>query len=117
MSKGKPFLGETHDRAKAFPGIIALELTVTQDRWEHYTTKDWQRKSHYTLDNIQPFHRCANPRCQQGGLNLQHVVLYQSNGEHTMYCNGHEGTPAGRRKGDPCDNSFVVTLNKTETGK
>lgn len=117
MSKGKPFLGETHDRAKAFPGITALELTVTQDRWGHYTDQAWQRESRYTLDNLPRYQSCANQRCQQGGLDLQHVVLFWSNGEHTMYCNGHEGTPAGRRKGDPCDNSFIVTLNKTEAGK
>ena len=114
MTRSKPFLGETHDRTRAFIGIASLELTVLQDKWGHYTRDAWQRESHYTLDSIPRYFRCANPRCQQGGLDLQQIVMFWPNGERTLPCNGHEGSPAGRRNGNPCDNSFVVTVQKTE---
>lgn len=116
MSNAKPFLGETPDRSKAFPGIAALELSIVQDRWAHYTQKAWQRESRYSLADIPRHLRCVNPRCQQGGLDLQQVALFWSSGEYTMHCSGHEGSPGGRRKGDPCDNSFIVTIQKTQEG-
>lgn len=115
MSKGKPFLGETTDRNKAFPGIDSFELTVVQDRWGHYTREEWQRTSRYTKGDVPRYLRCANPRCQQGGLDLQQIVTFWPSGEKTFPCSGHEGSPAGRRRGDPCDNSFVVTLVKSES--
>lgn len=114
MSKTKPFLGETHEQARAFPGIESFELSVEQDLWENYTEKGSQRKARYTLDSIPKRLRCVNPRCQQGGLDLQEIVVFWSNGEHRLPCNGHEGSPAGKRLGDPCDNSFVVILHKVE---
>ena len=114
MSRGKPFLGETTDRSKAFSGIDSFELAVVQDRFEQYTREPWQRELRYTKDDVPRYLACANPRCQQGGLDLQQVVNFWPSGQRTIHCNGHEGTPKGRRLGDPCDNSFVVTLNKSE---
>jgi hypothetical protein len=32
--------------------------------------------------------------------------------ERTFTCNGHEGSPKGRRIGRPCTNGFEVTLVK-----
>ena len=81
-----PFLGTTTDRNAAFPGIAQIKFSVSQDPYG------------------------ANPRCQQGGLLTQQIVLFHPDGECDFPCNGHEGTPAGRRKGDPCDNRFKVTL-------
>ena len=115
MSRSKPFLGETTDREKAFYGIASFELTVVQDRFGMYTREAWQRESRFTKGDIPRYLRCANPRCQQGGLDLQQIVNFWPSGEQTFHCNGHEGTPQGRRKGDPCDNSFVVTLVKFES--
>jgi hypothetical protein len=113
MNRSKPFLGETTDREKAFSGIASFELTVVQDRFGNYTLESWQRETRFTMANISPHLACANPRCQQGGLDLQRLVLYQPSGKHTISCNGHEGSPQGRRQGDPCDNSFEVELSVT----
>ena len=110
MSRSKPFLGETTDKSKAFAGIVSFELKVVQDRFGNYTIEPWQRESRFTLANIVPHLACVNPRCQQGGLELQRIVLFQSAGKHTFPCNGHEGSPRGRRQGDPCDNSFEIEL-------
>jgi hypothetical protein len=113
MSKPKPFLGETTDRDKAFFGIASFELKVVEDPFGHHT-REGGREYRFTKSNIPRYLKCANPRCQQGGLDLQQIVNFGSAGQTTLYCNGHEGSPAGRRKGDPCDNSFIVTLEKTE---
>ena len=109
----RPFLGETADRNKAFPDIDAIDITITQDPSRQYLQHDWQRVTHYTKSTIPRYAKCANPRCQQGGLDLQHIVMFASDGEHEYYCDGHEGTPAGRRKGDPCENRFTVRLAVT----
>lgn len=114
MSRARPFLGETTDRDRAFHGIKSFELSVIQDRFGHHTREPWQRESRYTKMDIPRFLACANPRCQQGGLDLQQIVNFWPSGERTVHCGGHEGTPQGRRRGDPCDNSFVVTLRKPE---
>ncbi|MBK3798202.1 hypothetical protein GAY33_02920 [Azospirillum brasilense] len=110
MTTSRPFLGETTDREKAFPDIESLELNVVQDPYEQYARQAWQREGRYTKANIPRHLACLNPRCQQGGLDLQQAVLFSSPGQHSYYCNGHEGTPKGRHKGDPCDNRFDVTL-------
>ena len=115
MSKTTPFLRETTDRKKAFYGIESFELTVVQDRFGHYTRDGKPRQSHYSKDDVPRHLACANPRCQQGGLDLLQIVNFWSSGEMKLPCNGHEGTPKGRRHGDPCDNSFLVTLAKSES--
>jgi hypothetical protein len=114
-NRARPFLGETTNRDKAFAGIDAFELTVVQDRFGMYTREAWQRESRYTKSSGPRYLTCANPRCHQGGLDLQQIVNFWPSGERTFPCNGHEGTPKGRRRGDPCDNSFVVTLTKTDS--
>lgn len=111
MAEARPFLGETHDRDHAFPGIDELQVTVVQDRFGQYTPDGRRRESRFTKKNIPRYLSCMNPRCQQGGLDLQQIVLLWSEGESTVWCNGHEGTPKGRRKGDPCENRFDITLS------
>jgi hypothetical protein len=105
-----PFLGTTTDSSRAFPGITEVDLTVSQDPYCEYVRNAWQRTNVYTKETVPRFERCLNPKCQQGGLDLQQIVLSQQEGEHSFHCKGHEGTPAGRRKGDPCDNVFRVRL-------
>ena len=105
-----PFLGTTTDRNAAFPGIEQIKFSVSQDPYGYYLREAWQRTDRYTKDNLPSKIRCANPRCQQGGLLTQQIVLFHPDGECDFPCDGHEGTPAGRRKGDPCDNRFKVTL-------
>jgi hypothetical protein len=107
----RPFLGETHDREKAFAGFESIELTVRQDKFEHYSRYPAQREQRFAKNTLPRRLACLNPRCQQGGLDLQQIVEFYSPGEHKLYCNGHEGTPAGKRKGDPCDNQFEITLS------
>ena len=106
----RPFLGTTTDRDAAFPDIESMTIVVEQDKYGYYSRDAWQRKSKYTKASIPRFARCLNPRCQQGGLDLQHIATFSSDGEHNYSCSGHEGSPKGRRVGSPCMNSFTVTV-------
>ena len=109
------FLGSTSDRNAAFPGIAELDFVVEQDRHcQHGSKPDLKR---YTKSDLPPQIRCVNPRCQQGGLATQGIVLHRGAGVHELWCKGHEGSPSGRRKGDPCDNSFIVTLRIDRSGR
>ena len=55
--------------------------------------------STFTKANMPSFLAYKNPRCQQGGLDLQRLVMFHQSGEYDYPCNGHEGTPKGRRQG------------------
>lgn len=114
MSKTSPFLGAAKTRDEAFPSIASFELTVIQDLYGYYASEPRRREAHYTKDNVPRHHACINPRCQQGGLDLQQIVNFWPSGEMVLHCGGHEGTPKGRRKGAPCDNRFAVTLLKSD---
>lgn len=105
------FIGTTDKVSEAFPDILSLKITVTQDPYGYYAKRPEQRTTYYSLDNLSPSVGCLNPRCQQGGLALQNIIDFQDNGEYEFFCKGHEGTPKGRIKGDLCDNSFKVSLS------
>ena len=110
----RPFLGETTDRKSAFPGIKSLSVKIAQDPYGCHCREQWMRENSYSKLDIPRYQKCKNPRCQQGGLDLQMLVWNYGNIEaQTFYCNGHEGTPKGRRKGAPCTNVFTITI-KTE---
>jgi hypothetical protein len=106
----KPFLGTTTDVNEAFPGIDEIDVTITQDPYGYYLRNDWQRTSRFSKSTMKRHLACVNPRCQQGGLDLQQIVLFHADGKYEFSCNGHEGTPAGRRIGNACDNRFSVEL-------
>jgi hypothetical protein len=110
MGKTTPFLGETEDRNQAFPDIKSLKVKIIQDPYGYYCREEHQRETTYSKNTIARYATCRNPRCQQGGIDLQNLVLFSGSGEYSFHCNGHEGTPKGRRKGDPCDNVFNITV-------
>jgi hypothetical protein len=104
MTRREPFLGETTDRREAM-GLDALRLIVIK-QWRY------EPEQRFTKATMPRHLKCANPRCRQGGLDLQEIVINWGSMQRTFYCSGHEGSPKGRRKGDPCTNSFEVTLEK-----
>ncbi len=114
-SNERPLLGTTTDVNKAFPGIEEIDLTISQDPYGYYCKHDWQRTSRFNKSNVPSHLGCANPRCQQGGLELQQIILFNADGAYDFGCNGHEGTPGGRKIGDPCDNSFNLNLTVRRT--
>jgi len=107
----RPFFGTlTNDVDKAFPDVKSLDITIDRDPYGWYCSKEEQKIIHFTKSSLQRFVNCPNPSCQQGGLDLQPFISYRDNDEFTLSCNGHEGSPKGRRRGDPCDNTFKITL-------
>lgn len=110
MKNYRPLLGETTDREKALPGIKSLLIIIKQDPYGYYATHEHQSEARYTKMNLPRNVTCCNPRCQQGGIDLQNIALYAKNGERSCPCPGHEGSPKGRRKGDSCDNVFIITV-------
>lgn len=109
--KSMPFFGTTTNVDEAFPEIDEIDIIIEQDPYGYYCQHESGRISHYKKSTMPRYEQCANPRCNQGGIDLQNFVLFHSNGEYDLSCKGHEGSPAGRRKGDPCDNYFKIKLN------
>lgn len=110
MTKCEPFLGTTNNREEAFSGIEVLNIVIKQDPYGYYGNKDHSREATYSKSNVPRYASCNNPRCQQGGVDLQRLVWFHPSGEYEYYCGGHEGTPKGRYKGDPCGNVFTIIL-------
>lgn len=106
MTKTYLFGEPTTDRKKAFPELKSLDITVIQDPLGFGDTK----VDRYNDTNFPHTVRCSNSKCKQGGLELQNIVSFYENGEHEFPCNGHEGTPAGRKIGPPCHIMFKVKL-------
>lgn len=110
MTKTRPLFEETGDREKGISGIKSLKLTVRQDIYGYYITNDLLRDATYTKESFPRYAHCCNPRCQQGGLDLQKIALYAPNGQQNVPCPGHEGSAKGRHRGNSCDNVFTIIL-------
>jgi hypothetical protein len=110
MSSRPRFGKLTTDRREAFPELISLDLVVRQDPFRMHARHDWQRLSRFDETNFPTLVACLNARCQQGGLELENIIRFSIEGTTRYGCRGHDGTPKGRRLGDPCDNYFDVDL-------
>lgn len=115
----EPFLqGKPITFDKAFPSVKSFVLTGREhgDSREIASIPIEHRSAlHYTAPNLPAKIPCSNPRCQQGGYELQWILdaiirNRDTHYENTFYCGGHEGSPKGRRKGDPCCNYIEMTI-------
>lgn len=123
-----PFLkGEPTTFDKVFPSVQSLTLKGKEHGdFQEVLSIPLERRStlHYTESNLPAKIPCSNPKCQQGGYELQWIIDGIVRGrdtyyENTYHCNGHEGTPKGRRKGDPCCNYIDIKIEleyKEENG-
>lgn len=114
--ESRPFVGTMSSFREAYPDVKSLRLEG-RERGD-LASGMGQRDVHYTESNIPGNIPRGNPRCQQGGYDLNPVVMTLTGSRDTSYeidwsCNGHEGTPKGRRIGDPCMNSIRATLTIT----
>lgn len=114
--KNKPFLaGEPVPFRKAYPDVKSLLFTAT----ERGAVGDREQRDYrYTESNMPAKLGCSNPRCQQGGYELQPMLDALTHDQQPGYeadwlCNGHEGSPQGRRKGQPCMNSLSLKIELT----
>ena len=115
----EPFLKrEPITFGKLFPSIKSLTLSGK----EHGDFPDilsipLERRStlHYTESSLPAKIPCSNPRCQQGGYELQWTIdaIVRSQDTHyekAFHCGGHEGSPQGKRKGDSCCNYIEIKV-------
>jgi len=113
-SRYEPFLGTATSFRMAFPHVNTLKF-VGRQRAD--TMSDNFLEDHYSADSLPQVVRCANPRCQQGGYDLLPYILLLGPGKShykgEMGCKGHEGSPNGVRKGDPCWDSLTFSITAT----
>ena len=107
------WLGKPAPFHEVYPQIKSLRLEGTQ---HGDLGSEFQATLHYSESNILAKINCANPQCQQGGYEVQQfldalVHAKETESEQTWHCNGHEGSPKGRRKGDPCMNYIKFTIS------
>ncbi|MEJ7637351.1 MAG: hypothetical protein WKF75_04995 [Singulisphaera sp.] len=104
--------GEPTIFKNAYPKIESLRIEVFQHgdmEWEH------QKHQLFSEANVPAEIPCGNGHCRQGGFSMRCLIDYMVYGnktdhEDTMHCRGHEGSPKGRRKGDPCMNYIKVKI-------
>lgn len=106
MPQSRPFLGVPASFTVAYPQFKSLVVRV---RHSGDVARPHQKDEVYTESSIPKNVPCPNPRCQQGGYDLTGAIMHMAHSSEGQYkvrysCNGHEGTPKGRRKGSPCMN-------------
>ena len=111
----RPFLGTVSSLRQAYPEVKTLCFEGEQNR---ELAREHQRQLRYSESTLPSKIPCANSRCQQGGFDLNTTLMAVAHAkkpqlEGKLYCNGHEGTPKGRRIGDPCYNTVTFVLSVT----
>jgi hypothetical protein len=105
---------------KAYPMVesIRVEVRPSGEGFEPFRNET-ERLDVYNEKSIPAIINCRNPRCYGGGLNLDYLIRWavveskQTEYEAYKSCGGYEGSPKGRRKGDPCDTRFRVKVDVT----
>jgi hypothetical protein len=110
----RPFLGTVSSLRQAYPEVKTLFFEGEQSG---ELAREHQRHLRYSESTLPAKIPCGNPRCRQGGFDLNTTLMSVAHdkkpgSEGKLYCNGHEGTPKGRRIGDPCFNtvSFILSI-------
>jgi hypothetical protein len=110
-----PFFGTVSTFRQAYPQVKTLCFEGEQSG---ELAREHQRQMRYSESTLPGKIPCANPRCRQGGFDLNTTLMAVTQDtnpgfEGKLYCSGHEGTPKGRRIGDPCYNSVNFVLSVT----
>ena len=106
FNETEPLLGGKTTFSKAFPEIANITLEVDQGG----------RKRTYGKANFPgEFVNCSNPLCYNGGVRIGSIINDMTFDRDTEYegslsCQGHEGSPKGRRNYGPCLNRFKVKI-------
>lgn len=107
--RGEPFLGQRTTLQGAYPTVESAAL--------RYVESDVDGDSKQRFHDFASSGRlsCANPRCVQGGYNLESQLdeMIQRNSESeevSQSCSGHEGSPKGRRRGPGCLMSMTGSI-------
>lgn len=114
----RPFLGGMEGTfSQAFPHIGQFKIEVDQGDAVWGEAVPGYFSSVFTANHPPPpVIGCSNRLCQQGGLRIEALIPgpaseYPYSYENIFRCNGHEGSPKGRRIGRSCMNSFRVKMH------
>lgn len=87
-----------------------LRVTIEEDPQGWWQKIPELRRHEYSVYNVPDYLPCCNPRCRNGGLNIERALGTYGSGRHYLSCEGHEGYIRGRQKGPKCDNRFTITM-------
>lgn len=117
----KKYLVEREDVSfnQLFPEVKSLNLKgkeIGELSSSSFFLEESKRIIFYDELTIQRKIPCSNPKCQQGGYEIQLILesLIRRNDEKSegkINCNGHEGTPKGRKNGNSCWNSITYKID------
>ena len=110
----RPLLGEPTTFARAYPQVSDIRVEVEEEDG----LADYHRHRVFAKSDLPSTIRCGNPRCRQGGFDIQQLIysmieLRETQREDSIDCPGHEGSPKGRRKGYPCTNFAKIKVSIT----
>ena len=113
-----PFRERASSFQSAYPTVksIRVEVRPSGQGFEPYRN-EIERVDVYTENSFRATIDCRNPRCYNGGLELDHLVRWAvveaklTEYETGMSCGGYEGSPKGRRNDGPCDTYFKVKVS------
>ena len=112
MTSSKPFLGTVSTFKEAYPQVRTIEVKVRYEGGMRGEIRGTQKYSEHSIPQVLP---CSNPKCQQGGYNLMATLITLTHSKQSSYlarwnCNGHAGTPKGRKVGDACEASAEIEI-------
>lgn len=110
-------LGGTCTFDKAFPELEEALIQYYEIGDGIETMRGFPPPGTYTNPHQvkEPRMRCSNNRCKRGGYDIEQEIrnmIYSrvTEREFILHCEGDEGSPKGRKKGQPCMNMLHVRL-------
>ena len=109
MDRSNKFFGELATFAKAYPNIESASVEYVESSFGIEEGKHFHNVANGGLI------RCRNPRCFRGGYELEMIISGMERNKETestgsLHCPGDEGTPKGRKLGEPCGNKIDYTV-------
>jgi hypothetical protein len=103
------FLGKDSTFEKAYPKINKIQVIVDEYDGFSSTHKVYGKNE---LSMVIP---CGNKRCKQGGYPIDQIIYIMVESKKVeekikLSCEGHEGSPKGREKGESCYNYAEITI-------
>jgi hypothetical protein len=102
---------------EAFPELVEALIQYRESGDGIRTFREDPASGTYTNPHQvrEPRMRCSNERCKRGGYDIEREIRNMIYGkvierEFVLHCEGDEGSPKGRRKGQKCLNLLHVRL-------
>ena len=113
FAKFTPMFGNKTHFADAFPEISDVRVKVDYGS-DYYLGRIIHSYDARSLPG--EFINCRKQRCYNGGFSIGAILREmarqrQTEKSETVYCQGYEGSPKGRKKYGRCDASFKVDIH------